>query len=646
MADVQQDPRPLARIGGGDLPTIAVDPKNENVVYSASTVFWRTEDGGVTWSAVRGAPGGDDYQKTWINPNNPNILLVVSDQGGVVSANRGASWSNWYTQPTAAMYHVIDRQRVPVSRLQRPAGFRLGVRRQPIDATARSRSTTGIRSTSRSTAIAAPDPKNPDMVYGSQRDGVSLYNRKTGQTTAGRARAPSAARRRRDSTATCARCRSSGRRSIRDVLFYASNAVWKIDRPRRTAGRASAPISRGRRGTSPASAGKYASAVTPAPLGSITALSPSPRDIKVIWAGTDDGNDSGDDGRRREVDERHAAGDQAVDAHLQHRGGPLRRADRVRRREHAAHRRHRIRISGARTTAARRGRRSTTASRRGAAANSIREDPRKKGLLYAATDTQVWVSFDDGDHWQSLRLNMPAISVRDLAAQGRQHLPLRRPRRRARTAAASGSSTTSRRCGRTPRRARRATRAAYLFKPATAVRVRFGTNDPTPWPPELPAGENPPPGAHHRLLPRRRRVGAGDARDPRRARARSFARYSSADPVLQSAIRRSIRWRTTRSASRRRRRRTAGCRSTGRRRRSCSRRAPACIASRGICSMDPIGAGGGGGGGGGGAEARCRIARIPAVERAVGAAGRVHRAAHGRRKTVHAADHACGSIRA
>src|SRR5439155_9468577 len=100
------DNRPLARIGGGDLPNIAVDPTNENVVYSSSTVFWRTEDGGVTWSAVRGAPGGDDYQKIWINPNDPKIVLVVTDQGAVVSANRGASWSNWYTQPTAAMYHV------------------------------------------------------------------------------------------------------------------------------------------------------------------------------------------------------------------------------------------------------------------------------------------------------------------------------------------------------------------------------------------------------------------------------------------------------------------------------------------------------------------------------------------------------------
>ena len=107
------DNRPLVRIGGGDLPTITVDPKNDKVIYSASTVFWRTEDGGLTWSAVRGAPGGDDYQKSWVNPNDPNILIVVADQGGVVSGNRGKSWSNWYNQPTAAMYHVSTDMSFP-----------------------------------------------------------------------------------------------------------------------------------------------------------------------------------------------------------------------------------------------------------------------------------------------------------------------------------------------------------------------------------------------------------------------------------------------------------------------------------------------------------------------------------------------------
>ena len=128
----------------------------------------------------------------------------------------------------------------------------------------------------------------------------------------------------------------------------------------------------------------------------------------------------------------------------------------------------------------------------GAVANSIREDPGSRDLLYAATNTQVWVSFDDGDHWESLRLNMPAISVRDLQVKddstclcadliagthGRGFLD---PRRR--HAPAPGGSRP------------RGRSAAYLFKPEPAVRVRFATNDPTPWPPEIAAGQNPPPG--------------------------------------------------------------------------------------------------------------------------------------------------------
>ena len=129
----------------------------------------------------------------------------------------------------------------------------------------------------------------------------------------------------------------------------------------------------------------------------------------------------------------------------------------------------------------------------GAVTNSIREDPRVKGLLYGSTDTQVWVSYDDGDHWQSLRINMPAISVRDLqlkddptclcsdliaATHGRGFWILDNvtPLRAMATAGNARSST-------------------YLVKPATAVRARFAENDPTPWPPEIPAGENPPAGA-------------------------------------------------------------------------------------------------------------------------------------------------------
>jgi photosystem II stability/assembly factor-like uncharacterized protein len=483
------DPRPLARIGGGDLPTLAVDPKNEQVVYSSSTVYWRTEDGGLTWSAVRGAPGGDDYQKTWINPNDPNILLVVSDQGGVVSANRGASWSNWYNQPTAAMYHVSTDDAFP---------YRVcGGQQDSGSACVESRSMDGEITfhdwhpvNIQEYGIAATDPKDPNVVYGSMRTNVSRYDRRTGQTSLV---GPDAA----------ARGTAFGR-NVRtmpiawspvdpNVLFYTSNAVWKSVDHAHSWTRISPDLAR-QSWTVPASAGKYASTVTPAPLGSITALAPSPRDVQVLWAGTDDGTiQTTTDGGARwtnvtppqirpwtrifNIDAGH------FDARTAYAAANTLRIDDL-----APHF-WRTHDGGRSWTEIDRG------IAPGAVANSIREDPRKPGLLYAATDAQVWVSFDDGDHWQSLELDMPAISVRDLqvkddstclcsdliaATHGRGFWILDdvTPLRQAAEARAAAAS-----------------RSAYLFRPATAVRVRFATNDPTPWPPELPAGENPPPGA-------------------------------------------------------------------------------------------------------------------------------------------------------
>lgn len=483
------DPRPLVRIGGGDLPTIVVDPKNENVVYSSSTVFWRTEDGGITWSAVRGAPGGDDYQKTWIDPNNTNIILAVSDQGAVISANRGLSWSNWYTQPTAAMYHVSTDDAFP---------YRVcGGQQDSGSACVDSRSMDGEITfhdwhpvNIQEYGIAASDPKNPDLVFGSMRTNVSLYNRTTGQTTLV---GPSAAER-----------GTSFNRNVRtmpinwspvdsNVLFYTSNAVWKtLDRGHSWT-RISPDLTR-QTWAVPANAGKYASTVTPSPQGTITALSPSPRDVNVIWAGTDDGNIqvTMDGGARwtNVTPPQIKAWTRIFNMDAGHFDGLT---------AYAAANTLRLDDLNPHFWRTHDGGKSWTEIDRGiapgAVANSIREDPRKKGLLYAATDTQVWVSFDDGDHWQSLKQDMPAISVRDLqvkddssclcsdlvaATHGRGFWILDNvtPLRQAASAQA----------------ARQAASSAYLFKPATAVRVRFATNDPTPWPPEVPAGENPPPG--------------------------------------------------------------------------------------------------------------------------------------------------------
>ena len=144
----------------------------------------------------------------------------------------------------------------------------------------------------------------------------------------------------------------------------------------------------------------------------------------------------------------------------------------------------------------------------GAATNTIREDPKRKGLLYAGTETQVYVSFDDGDHWQSLRNNMPASSVRDLqikdddlvaGTHGRGFLIL--------------DNVTPLRQIAAQLSARTPVAPVHLYTPQTAMRIRGDMNPPTPWPPDMATGENPPDGAMFDYYVGPKFTGVHDARD-------------------------------------------------------------------------------------------------------------------------------------
>src|SRR5216683_2604399 len=85
---------------------VTVDPKDADIVYVMNTSVYRSTDAGKTWTAIKGAPGGDDYHQLWINPNDPKRMIVGSDQGGIVSVDGAVTWSSWYNQPTAQIYHV------------------------------------------------------------------------------------------------------------------------------------------------------------------------------------------------------------------------------------------------------------------------------------------------------------------------------------------------------------------------------------------------------------------------------------------------------------------------------------------------------------------------------------------------------------
>ena len=472
---VTNDPRPAERIGGGDLPVLAIDPKNPQIVYSDTPVLWKSVDGGKTWFGFRGAPGGDDYQQTWINPNNPDIMAVNSDQGAIVTVDGGKTWSSWYNQPTAAMYKVgiDDTWPYQVCGGQQDSGSAcVAERGNDGELTAHDWHPVGIEEY----GGAAPDPLHPNLIYGGK---VTVYNRNTGQIAQVGPKA------------------IAGRdyRVLRTMphvfspidrhrLYFASNTVWQTDNGGENWTRISPDLSR-KTWTDPPSVGEYRNtpAARPTDRGVVYALAPSPLNKELIWAGTDDGliwvtHDGG----------RHWSNVTPPQLKPFWRVFSLEASHFNPNEAYAAvntlflndMRPHLFRTED--------GGKHWTEIDRGitpdATTNVIRQDPQRRNLLFAGTETQVWVSFDNGDDWQSLRLNMPAVSVRDLKVHGDDLIAATHGR---------GFMVLD---DITPLRqidAEVARAPVTLYKPETAVRVRWDMNPPTPW--RMPALPNPPPGA-------------------------------------------------------------------------------------------------------------------------------------------------------
>ena len=506
------DTRPAGRIGGGDLPVPEIDPKNPDVIYSASTVSWKSIDAGKTWTAFQGAPGGNDYQNIWINPNNPEIISFATDQGVVITVNGGKSWSSWYNQSTAQMYHVNADNAFP---------YRLCSGQQESgSACVSSRGNDGQITFRDWHPVAAqeygyvvPDPIDPDTVYGGK---LTCYNRRTSQAQVILPRAFSSAEYRMLRTQPIIFSPIDAR-----TLYFASNTLWKTKDGGVNWEQISPDLTR-KTFEVPASIGKYRSMPTAQPTqrGVIYAIAPSFHDVNRIWVGTDDGLiHLTDDGGKSWKDitppalkpfwkvsvleAGHFSKDVAYAAINTLRLDDLR--------PHIF----RTRDAGATWTEI------TNGIPANENVNAVREDPERKGLLFAATERAVYVSFDDGANWQSLRLNMPATSIRDVIVKGDD--------------LAVGTH------GRgfwildniTPLRqfdVKTSTEAAWLFRPQTAMRVRWNMNTDTPLPPEEPAGENPPDGAmidYH--------IGsagaAGVTLEIKDDSGQTIRRYSSADPV-------------------------------------------------------------------------------------------------------------------
>ncbi|GLH71231.1 hypothetical protein GETHPA_27640 [Geothrix rubra] len=462
---------------GDDFAEIRVDPRNPDLVYAANTSTYRSTDGGRTWTALKGAPGGDDYHSIWINPKDPQQILLGADQGATLTVNGGKTWSSWYNQPTAQFYHVATDRQFPyrVYGGQQESGS-VGIRSRGDSGaiTFRDWHPVGVEEY----GYVAPDPLHPDLIYGGK---ATRFDRRTGQTV----------------DVSPDPLRQGGWRFLRTMplmfspvdphtLYLAGNVLFKTTDGGQTWDVLSPDLSRTDLPTPPC-VGTYAG--TPAAKigrrGVIYALAPSPKDGNLIWAGTDDGliHVTRDGGKSwRDVTPKglppwsKIAGLEAsrFDPSTCYAAVNALRLDDLR--PHLL----RTRDGGATWQEV------VAGLPADGPVNVVREDPVRPGLLYAGTEQSVYVSFDAGEHWQSLRRNLPATSIRDLvvhdddlvvATHGRSFwilddvAPLREL---------------------TPDLA---AAPVHLFRPQAALRWRASLNTDTPLPPEEPAGENPPDGA-------------------------------------------------------------------------------------------------------------------------------------------------------
>ena len=457
---------------------IAVEPDNADVVYSCNVNLFRSDDGGKTFAPIKGAPGGDDYHALWIDPRHPQRRILGVDQGTVVSVNGGKTWSSWYNQPTAQLYHVSTDTSFPykVYGAQQDSGAAsLPSRTNTIDGVTlmQFRETTAGGESDN----IAPDPKDSHIIFGGR---VNKLDLRTMQT--------------RDVDPTLANLTGDERRtwtlplvfSFRDprVLYFAHQRLYRTDDGGEKWTMISPDLTREDPGTppnlDPTTAALHQQ--TGPRRGVIYTIAPSRVADRDIWVGTDDGLiwRTRDEGAHWQnvtpsavtswskigiVDASHFDAETAYAAVDRHRLDDFRPYIY---RTHDGGKTWQLIVNGIPTNYA---------------VNVVREDGVMKGLLYAGTERGIFVSFDDGAQWQPLQLNLPVTSVRDIdvhendlviATHGRSFwimddvTPLRQ----------------------------RVTQRPFLFAPSTAVRERPAGFTGTPMPKDEALAPNPPFGAY------------------------------------------------------------------------------------------------------------------------------------------------------
>ncbi|TLY60484.1 MAG: hypothetical protein E6K52_10280, partial [Gammaproteobacteria bacterium] len=473
--------------GNSYFSRLTVDPRNADTVYATGQSIRRSTDAGKTWTEIKGAPGGDDYHYLWINSEHPERWITASDQGAVISVDDGHSWSEWYNQPTGQFYHLAADTRFPywIYSGQQDSGT-VGAASRSDYGSLTFRDWHPVGGAERDYMI--PDPDDAHVVYGSGLGGpLSRWDERTGQVAnvspwpvSSYAKRPTELKYRYGwitplvFTPTVPHALLFGAQ----VLFRSVDrgAHWQVISPDLTGKRSAATNCEESVAIAAATACGY---------GVIFSIAPSPRSAELIWVGTDNGliqltRDGGKHWSQvapptlvpwSKISSLDAS---ALDPATAYVAVDNQRQDEFR--PHVL----RTRDFGVTWTEIDGGLPS------GEFVSVVRSDPTRRGLLYAGTAEGVYVSLDDGEHWQSLRLNLPKAWVRDLlvhdndliaATQGRALWVLDdlTPLRQLAPSLLQES--------------------AHLFTPAAAWRVRPNNNRDTPLPRETAVGQNPPVGA-------------------------------------------------------------------------------------------------------------------------------------------------------
>ena len=465
---------------------ITVDPNHPEIVYVMGRSIRRSDDGGKHFSVFKGSPGGDDYHFLWINPSDPSHMITASDQGTVVTVNGGQSWSSWYNQPTGQFYHLAVDDQFPyrIYSGQQDNGTVEILSRGPYGVISL-RDWHPVGGAERDYEI--PKPGNNNLVFGSGLGGgITRFNKLNRQSfdispwpVSSYGALPTSVRYRYTwiTPLVFSHIKPYPLYFGAQYLFRSldDGNHWKIISPDLSGKKAGV---KNVKNPGPARARDMG-------YGVVYCIAPSPVDQKTIWVGTDDGlirlsKDGGKHwlnvtppqvplwGRVNVIApspfSAHAAY-AAIDTHRLGKSTPII-----------------LKTSNDGKT----WQKITNGLPADEYANVVRADPVRKGLLYSATNRTVYVSFDDGLHWQPLTLNFPTTSVRDLVVhdgdliagtQGRgiwildDLEPLREI---------------------TPKIAQA---PVHLFTPGQTWRVRGNQNHDTPWPPSTPLGQNPPAGA-------------------------------------------------------------------------------------------------------------------------------------------------------